>query len=115
MDKYMATGSLRIRGQLGVARVVATGQAEVTFDTMANVTLGLKNNGQPTDACQPILALPFVAYHMCCARRIQPPVMRSNFPFTSGSWPFGTNHSTKPQCPQTSLVETRWAHAICNS
>jgi len=49
MDKYMATGPLWIRGHLGVARVVASGQAAVTFDTMANVTLGLKNNRQPTD------------------------------------------------------------------
>lgn len=49
MDKYMATDPLWIRGHLGVARVVASGQAEVTFDTMANVTLGLKNNGQPTN------------------------------------------------------------------
>jgi ABC-type Fe3+ transport system substrate-binding protein len=49
MDKYMATSPLWIRGHLGVARVVASGQAEVTFDTIVNVTLGLKNNGQPTD------------------------------------------------------------------
>jgi len=49
MDKYMATEPLWIRGHLGVARVVASGQAEATFDTMANVTLGLKNNGQPTN------------------------------------------------------------------
>ncbi len=49
MDKYMATNPLWIRGHLGVARVVASGQAEVTFDTMTNVTLALKNGGQQTD------------------------------------------------------------------
>jgi ABC-type Fe3+ transport system substrate-binding protein len=49
MDKYMASRPLWIRGHLGVARVVASGQADITFDTMANVTLGLKNNGQQTD------------------------------------------------------------------
>jgi ABC-type Fe3+ transport system substrate-binding protein len=37
MDKYMATSPLWIRGHLGVARVVASGQAEVTFDTIVNV------------------------------------------------------------------------------
>lgn len=49
MDKYMATSPQWIRGHLGVARAVAGDQAEVTFDTMANVSLRLKNNGQPTD------------------------------------------------------------------
>jgi ABC-type Fe3+ transport system substrate-binding protein len=49
MDKYMATDPLWIRGHLGVARVVASGQAEATFDAMANVTLGLKRTGQQTD------------------------------------------------------------------
>jgi ABC-type Fe3+ transport system substrate-binding protein len=49
MEKYMANTPLWIRGHLGVARVTASGQAKVSFDTMANVTLGLKNNGQPTD------------------------------------------------------------------
>jgi ABC-type Fe3+ transport system substrate-binding protein len=49
MEKYMATGPQWIRGHLGVARAVAKGQAELTFDTMANVTLGMKKNNQPTD------------------------------------------------------------------
>jgi ABC-type Fe3+ transport system substrate-binding protein len=49
MDKYMATNPQWIRGHLGVARSVASGQAALTFDTMANVSLGLKKSGQPAD------------------------------------------------------------------
>jgi len=49
MDKYMATNPQWVRGHLGVARAVASGQAEVTFDTMTNVFLGIKTNNQPTD------------------------------------------------------------------
>jgi Bacterial extracellular solute-binding protein len=49
MDKYMANNPQWVRGHLGTARAVASGQAAVTFDTMTNVTLGLKKNNQPTD------------------------------------------------------------------
>src|ERR1700722_20216653 len=49
MDKYMANNPQWVRGHLGTARAVASGQAAVTFDTMANVTLGMKRNNQPTD------------------------------------------------------------------
>jgi len=50
MDKYMANNPQWVRGHLGAARAVASGQAAATFDTMTNVTLGLKKNNQPTDA-----------------------------------------------------------------
>ena len=49
MDKYMATNPQWVRGHLGVARAVATGQAALSFDTMANVTRSLQKNNQPTD------------------------------------------------------------------
>jgi ABC-type Fe3+ transport system substrate-binding protein len=49
MDKYMANNPQWVRGHLGTARAVASGQAAATFDTMTNVTLGLKKNNQPTD------------------------------------------------------------------
>src|SRR5258705_87181 len=49
MDKYMANNPQWVRGHLGTARAVASGQSAVTFDTMANVTLGLKKNNQPTN------------------------------------------------------------------
>jgi ABC-type Fe3+ transport system substrate-binding protein len=49
MDKYMANDPQWIRGHLGVARGVASGKAEVSFDTMANVTLNFQKAGQPTD------------------------------------------------------------------
>ena len=49
MEKYMATNPQWIRGHLGVARGVASGEAAMSFDTMANVTLGLKKNNQTTD------------------------------------------------------------------
>jgi ABC-type Fe3+ transport system substrate-binding protein len=59
MDKYMATSPQWIRGHLGVARAVASGQADVTFDTMANVSLALMKSGQPTDiAFSPVDPLP---------------------------------------------------------
>jgi ABC-type Fe3+ transport system substrate-binding protein len=55
----MATSPQWIRGHLGVARAVASGQAEVTFDTMANVSLALMKSGQPTDiAFSPVDPLP---------------------------------------------------------
>jgi len=50
MDKYMASNPQWVRGHLGAARAVASGQAAATFDTMTNVTLGMKKNNQPTDA-----------------------------------------------------------------
>src|SRR6195256_2222813 len=49
-DKYRASTPQGVRGHLGAARAVATGQAAATFDTMTNVTLGMKKNNQPTDA-----------------------------------------------------------------
>jgi ABC-type Fe3+ transport system substrate-binding protein len=49
MDKYMANNPQWVRGHLGSARTVASGHAAVTFDAMANVTLGMKKNNQPTD------------------------------------------------------------------
>ncbi len=49
MDKYVANKPQWVRGHLGVARAVASGQAAVTFDTMTNVSLGMKKNNQPTD------------------------------------------------------------------
>jgi Bacterial extracellular solute-binding protein len=49
MDKYMANNPQWVRGHLGTARAVASGQAAATFDTMTNVTLGMKKNNQPTD------------------------------------------------------------------
>src|SRR6266403_3968957 len=49
MDKYMANDPQWVRGHLGAARAVASGQAATTFDTMTNVTLGMKKNNQPTD------------------------------------------------------------------
>jgi ABC-type Fe3+ transport system substrate-binding protein len=49
MDKYMANDPQWVRGHLGVARAVASGQAATSFDTMANVTLAMKKNNQPTD------------------------------------------------------------------
>ena len=39
MDKYMANNPQWVRGHLGTARAVASGQAAVTFDAMTNVTL----------------------------------------------------------------------------
>jgi ABC-type Fe3+ transport system substrate-binding protein len=48
MDKYMANSPQWVRGHLGSARAVANGQAAVTFDTMENVSLGMKKN-QSTD------------------------------------------------------------------
>src|SRR3981189_778918 len=45
----MANNPQWIRGHLGTARGVASGQAAVTFDTMTDVTLGLKKNNRPTD------------------------------------------------------------------
>jgi len=50
MDKYMANDPQWVRGHLGSARAVASGQAATTFDTMTNVTIGLKKNNQPTEA-----------------------------------------------------------------
>src|SRR5258708_16870621 len=50
MDKYMGNTPQWVRGRLGAARAGASGQAAATFDTMTNVTLGLKKNNQPTDA-----------------------------------------------------------------
>jgi ABC-type Fe3+ transport system substrate-binding protein len=49
MDKYMANDPKWIRGHLGVARAVASNEANVSFDTMTNVSLGIKRRGQPTD------------------------------------------------------------------
>jgi ABC-type Fe3+ transport system substrate-binding protein len=45
----MANNPQWVRGHLGAARAVASGQAAATFDTMTNVTLGMKKNNQPTD------------------------------------------------------------------
>jgi ABC-type Fe3+ transport system substrate-binding protein len=50
MDRYMANNPQWVRGHLGAARAVANGQAAATFDTMTNVTLGMKKSNQPTDA-----------------------------------------------------------------
>src|SRR3981189_3754618 len=44
MDKYMANDPQWVRGHLGAARAVASGQAATTLHPMANVTLGLKKN-----------------------------------------------------------------------
>ena len=49
MDKYMENNPQWVRGHLGVARAVASGKAALSFDTMANVTLNMKKNSQPTD------------------------------------------------------------------
>ena len=49
MDKYMANNPQWVRGHLGAARAVGSGQAAATFDTMTNVTLAMKKNNQPTD------------------------------------------------------------------
>ena len=49
MDEYMANDPKWIRGHLGVARAVANDDAAVSFDTMTNVSLGIKRRGQPTD------------------------------------------------------------------
>jgi ABC-type Fe3+ transport system substrate-binding protein len=49
MDKYMANEPKWIRGHLGVARAVAGGDADVSFDTITSISLGIKRRGQPTD------------------------------------------------------------------
>jgi ABC-type Fe3+ transport system substrate-binding protein len=53
MDKYMANDPKWIRGHLGVARAVAGDDADLTFDTVANMSLGMKRRGLPTDVAWP--------------------------------------------------------------
>src|ERR1700737_782635 len=47
MDRYMANEPRFIQGHLGVVRSIASGESLVTFDTIASISMDLKNQGQP--------------------------------------------------------------------
>ena len=106
MDKYMANNPQWVRGHLGTARAVSSGQAAVTFDTMTNVTLGLKQNNQPTDVAfsdvDPLPIWPQTtaifkdAPHPNAAKLLHPPgSWRRNSKSRTGTW------STRFGCPST--------------
>src|ERR1700734_4529760 len=50
MDKYMAQKPTFIQGHLGEQRSIGAGQNLVTFDSILDITEGLKRQGQPVDS-----------------------------------------------------------------
>jgi ABC-type Fe3+ transport system substrate-binding protein len=50
MDKYMAAKPNFIQGHLGEQRSIGTGQNLVTFDSILDITSGLKREGMPVDS-----------------------------------------------------------------
>ncbi len=50
MDKYMAAKPTFIQGHLGEQRSIGTGQNLVTFDSILDITSGLKRQGMPVDS-----------------------------------------------------------------
>jgi ABC-type Fe3+ transport system substrate-binding protein len=59
MDKYMAAKPNFIQGHLGEQRSIGTGQNLVTFDSILDITGGLKRQGMPVDSHLPTVdALP---------------------------------------------------------
>jgi ABC-type Fe3+ transport system substrate-binding protein len=59
MDKYMAAKPTFIQGHLGEQRSIGTGQNLVTFDSILDITSGLKRQGMPVDSHIPTVdALP---------------------------------------------------------
>jgi ABC-type Fe3+ transport system substrate-binding protein len=50
MDKYMAQKPSFIQGHLGEQRSIGSGQNLVTFDSILDITEGLKRQGQPVDS-----------------------------------------------------------------
>jgi ABC-type Fe3+ transport system substrate-binding protein len=50
MDKYMAQKPNFIQGHLGEQRSIGAGQNIATFDSILNITDGLKRQGQPVEA-----------------------------------------------------------------
>jgi ABC-type Fe3+ transport system substrate-binding protein len=65
MKKYMANQPQFIQGHLGVVRAVAAGDALVTFDTVANISMDQKNAGKPQEIAfseaDPLPIWPFTA------------------------------------------------------
>jgi ABC-type Fe3+ transport system substrate-binding protein len=53
MDKYMAAKPSFIQGHLGEQRSIGTGQNLVTFDSILDITSGLKRQGMPVDSHNP--------------------------------------------------------------
>ncbi len=49
MDKYMAQKPTFIQGHLGEQRSIGSGQNLVTFDSILDITEGLKRQGQPVE------------------------------------------------------------------
>jgi len=47
MDNYMANEPRFIQGHLGVARSIASGESLITFDTIASISMDVKNQGSP--------------------------------------------------------------------
>jgi ABC-type Fe3+ transport system substrate-binding protein len=59
MDKYMAAKPTFIQGHLGEQRSIGSGQNLVTFDSILDITSGLKRQGMPVDSHIPTVdALP---------------------------------------------------------
>ncbi len=59
MDKYVAAKPTFIQGHLGEQRSIASGQNLVTFDSILDITTGLKRQGMPVDSHIPTVdALP---------------------------------------------------------
>jgi ABC-type Fe3+ transport system substrate-binding protein len=59
MDKYMAAKPTFIQGHLGEQRSIGSGQNLVTFDSILDITAGLKRQGMPVDSHIPTVdALP---------------------------------------------------------
>jgi ABC-type Fe3+ transport system substrate-binding protein len=59
MDKYMAAKPSFIQGHLGEQRSIGSGQNIATFDSILDITDGLKRQGQPVDSHFPTVdALP---------------------------------------------------------
>jgi ABC-type Fe3+ transport system substrate-binding protein len=50
MDKYMAQKPTFIQGHLGEQRSIGSGQNLATFDSILDITDGLKRQGQPVDS-----------------------------------------------------------------
>ena len=65
MKKYMANQPQFIQGHLGVVRAIAAGDALVTFDTVANISMDQKNAGKPQEIAfseaDPLPIWPFTA------------------------------------------------------
>jgi ABC-type Fe3+ transport system substrate-binding protein len=64
MDKYMAQKPTFIQGHLGEQRSIGTGQNIATFDSILDITEGLKRQDQPVEAHIPTVdALPIWPLH----------------------------------------------------